>query len=295
MKGVIRIGGAVVVGGCAILIALYMTNSKSYTAQGDDIRSGGNEALVRASLEENDTDGDGIPDWEELLRDKAFRTITSPTSSLATPKEEEYEPPTTLTGKFSEAFLQDYLTGKMSGEDFSDPSQFIQSAIDAIDASTGSKKHTRAELTIIPATKENMRTYGNELARIVSKGEQWTDIDALTILYTSLKENNPAILSELIPIKNTYADIIDHLVSLPVPDSLALHHIGLLNAYEATFASIHAMSLSFDDPLLTLSQLQTSDAVHIAPLKNILTLFDTEGIIFMDTEPATYFYKFDSL
>ena len=66
------------------------------------------------------------PDWQESLESNAFKTITTPTSTVTEGDDATYTPPTTLTGKFSEAFFKDYFTGKIKGKDFSDPTAGAQ-------------------------------------------------------------------------------------------------------------------------------------------------------------------------
>jgi hypothetical protein len=119
VTGTIRIGGALVLGILIVLVSLRVS------AKGDDSSSEDTLALTapaRTYIESQDSDGDGVKDWEEVLQERFIDSVSATSSeNLGFNTTEEYVPPTTLTGKFSEAFFQDYLDGKVQGVDYSDP------------------------------------------------------------------------------------------------------------------------------------------------------------------------------
>ena len=287
---------AVAVGVLLILGAFYV--SKNTTTQTQ--KSTGSiiaQKLLRESIEVKDDNNNSVPDWKEGLGGTAFDTITAPSSTSPYAFDAKpYTPPTSLTGKFSEAFLQDYLQGKMQGTDFKDPTAFVNTAVKAIDTSTQSKKHTRAELTLIPTTEESLRTYGNEIAGITQKNSTKSDSEMM-ILQDALQKNDVAILDKLQPIRNGYTQIIADTRVVPVPDTLAITHVELLNAYEAILTDIVAMQMSFDDPLLALARVRNyeHDAQSLYDaLKKIADVFTQNNILYDKTEPGAFFYIFDA-
>lgn len=292
----IRIGVAGAVGILLILGAFYV--SKNTTAQTQ--KSTGSiiaQKLLRESIEVKDDNNNGVPDWKEGLGGATFNTITAPSSTSPYAFDvKPYTPPTTLTGKFSEAFLQDYLQGKMQGKDFKDPTAFVNTAVKAIDTSTQSKKHTRAELILIPTTDESLRTYGNEIAGITQKNSTKSDPE-MVILQEALQKNDPTILDKLKPIHDGYTQIIADTRVVRVPDTLAVAHVELLNAYEAILTDIIAMQMSFDDPLLALARVRNyehdTQSLYDA-LKKIADVFTQNNIQYNQTEPGAFFYIFDA-
>ena len=292
MKGTFGIGGAIVLGGLIILGAFIVNSRTDHSASAEIGTVVVSKAPTRTSITVTDTDADGIADWEETLR-VPITTGTVATSSNA----ETYTPPTTLTGKFSEAFLQDYLEGKMRGEDFSDPDAFIEQAVKAVEASTQSKKHTRAELTFIEMTDETLRAYGNELVTIMNR-HYTPSRNELEILSQAMESEDTTVLAELTTIEENYGKILADTAAMAVPSGLALHHVELLNAYEAILLDVRAMGMIFDDPLYAIARMNAySEDVSfmVEGLKKIAAVFDARNIVFSQTEPGSFFYIFDAV
>lgn len=293
MTGTIRIGGALVLGILIVLVSLRVS------AKGDDSSSEDTLALTapaRTYIESQDSDGDGVKDWEEVLQERFIDSVSATSSeNLGFNTTEEYVPPTTLTGKFSEAFFQDYLDGKVQGVDYSDPSVFIADAIGAIEKNVKSRTYSRIDITIIPATPENIHMYGNTLADIITKNSINNESEML-ILERALKTDDPSVLAELKPIEEVYAKTTAEALRMEVPDSVALQHIAFLNASEAILTDLKAMQFTFDDPLYTLARVKgyKADTKQLydsfVALKNY---FDAQGITFVDEDPGKFFYIFD--
>ena len=294
MKGIVRIGGALGVGVVIILGALVVKNVGTESPAGAIVVS---KAPEREYINSLDSDGDGIKDWEESLQGKVFETIDTPTSTPLTDINEPYEPPTTFTGKFSEAFLQDYLQGKINGEDFSDPTQFIGGAVSAIEKNTQSKTHSRLELAVTPSTPESIRAYGNEIAGIIKSHSIDNESEAV-ILQKALTADDPDKLKELDPIHAVYKNSISDALRINVPDTLADEHITFLNACEAILTDIEAMQVAFTDPLYSLARMKNyeSDAGALfTSLKSIGTALTESGASYLNNEPGAFFYIFETL
>ncbi len=289
MKGSIRIGGAVAMGIVIILGALHVNAT---TAQPQEAQVVVAVAPERTYIEATDSDNDGIKDWEESLGIKA---ITPPAPNNEAEGAEPYEEPTTFTGKFSEAFFQDYLQGKINGQDFSDPSLLVGNAVTAIEENTQSKRRSRLELTIVPATFEAMREYGNRIPEIVVK-YQTGGVNEVTILKQALDTNDPAVLAKLAPIREAYVGMINDMLKMSVPDSFVNEHLALLNAYEAILTDIEAMEKAFDDPLYALARVRKyyDDVTAMAnSFKAMGEALGENGITYANDELGAFFYLFD--
>lgn len=292
MKGLVRIGGALGVGVVIILGALVVKNVGTESPAGAIVVS---KAPEREYINSQDSDGDGIKDWEESLQGKVFETIETPTSTALANTDEPYEPPTTLTGKFSEAFFQDYLQGKINGEDFSDPTVFIGNAVSAIEKNTQSKKHSRVELTIVPDSPEALHAYGNSFAQIMNSSVVSVENEAV-ILQKALTANDPAILEMLTPIHDAYVSYISQSLRMEVPESFALLHVSALNTFEAVLTDVEAMQLAFTDPLYALARTKGYEADTLAlyeSLKRINQKLSENGVTYASGEPGSFFYLFD--
>ena len=293
MKNTYRIGGALAIGIVVILGAFYMKDGlRADEANGVVVVA---NAPNRDYIESQDSDSDGIPNWQESLTGKAYTTITTPTSTISVSEDTVYTPPTTLTGKFSEAFFQDYMDGKIKGQDFSDPTAFVTNAVTAIEQNAQSKRHSRAEIQIIPDSKEAIRAYGNQIAEIIQKYPV-PQVNEGTILQKALMANDPEILTALIPIRTAYVGMIADTLRMDVPESFALLHVDLLNVYEAILTDIEAMQVAFIDPLYTLARTKGYEADTVTlftVLKNMNSELTKNGITYTNNEVGAFFYLFD--
>lgn len=291
MKGPLAIGGAFILGGLIILCALAVKNSADAEQAGSVIVT---KAPVRTPIEAKDSDHNGVEDWQESLQARIYKTIDTPTSTFEVDLSEPYTQPETFTGKFSEAFFKDYMEAKMKGQDFTDPSAFVGTAIKAIEQNTQSKRHNRLELKLVPTTPESIRAYGNRVAEIM-KTHSIDNEPELYILQTALNANDPKRLEDLEPIRNVYAQIIADTLVMEVPDAFADMHVDLLNANEAIEFDISAMQVSFTDPLYALARVKnyTNDAKSLfESLSAIREKITNEGISYMNEEPGAILYIF---
>ncbi len=290
MKGILRIGGALAFGVLIILGAFSVRDTKQTDSlTGQIIVS---QEPNREYIETTDTNSDGIKDWKNTVAD--FETITTPTEPADVA--EPYVAPTTLTGKFSEAFLKDYLEGKINGEDFSDPSKLVGNAVEAIDANSMSVRHTRAEIIVTDDSLESIHEYGNDIA-LIMKIHSIDNDNEMAILQRAITANDPALLAELASIRMVYVNMITDTLKLSVPPSFVNEHIHLLNAYEAIRTDIEAMQVAFTDPLYSLARvrLYEEDAGNLyKSLKAIYELLSASGTTYTRDEAGSLFYIFES-
>lgn len=293
MKGIIGIGGALAIGIVLILGAFFVKNSLTSPTEGVLVSA---DSFTREALKTDDANKNGKPDWQESLEAKVVNTIETPSSTILQGGDEPYTPPTTFTGKFSEAFFKDYMSGKVNGADFSDPSAFVGNAVKAIEENTQSKTHARNEMSITPDTPEAMHAYGNRIAEII-KAHPANGTNEGMILKNALQSNNPKLLDELESIRTDYIEIIAGTLEVKVPVSFVNGHVQLLNAYESILTDIEAMQLAFTDPLFALARVKSyPDHVEVLlqSYKNINALLIEHAVTYTNEEPGSFFYIFDT-
>jgi hypothetical protein len=275
-----------------ILGAFYVRDNGKLVADGSVVAL---PAPERTAITTKDSDGNGVEDWEENLQERFFETISVPTSTVGSEDTGPYEPPTTLTGKFSEAFLKDYLEGKVQNADFSDPTALVGGAVKAIDGSTRSKRYTQLQVAQVPTTQDSVREYGNRIAEIVAMHSIENENEAV-ILQRALDADDPALLEPLAPIQEVYEKVIRDALLVSVPDALTDEHVAFLNASEAIKTDIGAMRVAFTDPLYTLARMRSYEA-DATSLFNALTAmaktFDAEGVRFRNDELGAAFSMFE--
>ncbi len=247
----------------------------------------------RSYIETSDSNGNGVPDWEENLSNRVFSAIEVATSTDATSTQEGYTPPTTFTGKFAEAFFKDYMSGKLKSADGTiDTASIVDGAVKAVETNTTSKEYTPLDVVIVPDSKEAVREYGNALGGIIisypveSKNE-------LTILQEALQTEDPEILKQLIPLQQAYAGMIQDTLLVSVPESFVKEHLMLLTAYEAILLDIQTMQNAFLDPLYTLARVKRyqNDAAGMSQIfVNLGEKYSAFDVYFTESEPGSLFY-----
>lgn len=281
-----------------ILGAFYVRANQQQTAAGAIVVT---QAPVREYINTTDSDGDGVKDWEEDLQANLFEAI-DPISDDASTTSEPYEPPTTFTGKFSEAFLQDYLGSKMALGDpeatLTDEQKLgmVGDAVKAIEANTKSKRYTQLDINIVPNDLESMRDYGNRITAIIlAQPSPESKMSEVFILEEALKNNDPTRLAELDIIAAGYRTIIEETLRVNTPVAFVRAHLDLLNAYEAILTDIRAMRLAFDDPLLSLARVNKykEDGEAMATsLQTISKLTIDNSVTYSRNETGAMLYQF---
>lgn len=292
MKGKFRIGGAVLVGVVMVLGAFYLRNANEAGSEGKLVVS---SAPDRAAIQTLDSNGNGIEDWQESLEARIFDAIIAPTSTIFIDEEDgAYDTPDSFTGRFSEAFLQDYMEGKMEGADLGESSGIIANAVSAIETNTQSKKHSKIELTITETNGSSVHDYGNTISSILTKHSIKNENEA-AILQRALTAEDPELLKPLDPIFEVYTKIIDDVLSTPVPGDLSQEHLRFINAAEAIRTDIAGMKMAFSDPLYTLARMRgyEDDAEELGrSLQAMAQKLDDLGVSYSKDEPGAVFYAF---
>jgi hypothetical protein len=250
---------------------------------------------LKATFESKDSDGDGIPDWREDFDENVFETIDVPTPSIIKESDEPYEPPTTFTGKFAVAFMKDYLSGGINGPNFTDPTGYVDTAVNAIDQNTGSKRYTRLDFTIIDTSPVSLRKYGNTLGFVLQL-ESVAQLQEAIIFRDALRDKDEALLEELKPIQERLRNTLMLLLGTQVPSELSEEHVKLLNIYESMLTTIDAMLGASDDPLIALARMRNYTEDHEAlfdTVQEIIKTLTQNDIAYSHTEPGAQLYLSD--
>lgn len=220
-------------------------------------------------LVNKDTDGDGIPDWQEGLYgldpNKKETTPGTPDSSAlsklriaqgneagATYGENGVEN-LTQTEKFSRELFATVAALNQNG-------QVDQATIDALSNSMATKienpiqrkVYTMSDIKIVNSdTKQTIQKYSDALNNIYKKHQ--VKKGALTILQEFIEdETNLDKLLELDPVINQTNQTIIESLKIPVPQSLALLHLDLINNFEKMMENISDIKLFNNDPIVAI-------------------------------------------
>ncbi len=293
-----RVGGALalgtlLIGGSLLAHHKSVANTKTEAAA---IRAVSEH--VRTALTAEDTDGDGIPDWEEALLGTDPRVVTmrpETTSGDAAIDEEPYEAPSTVTGQFAERFLED-LVRESAGRELSgdERAALIARSISSLTSAEGDTLYTRANVTLSPTNDlAALRAYGNQVAAIMNR-HSINNEHELAILQRAVDTDNAAVLRELAPIERAYRNMLRDTLALTAPSALAQEHVNLINTFSIIAGGIGSMQQAFDDPLAALVRVRRypDDAAGLFyALDNLRIALERRGVVYTKEEPGIFLFS----
>ena len=244
----------------------------------------------RQYIASQDSDGDGIKDWEEELQKKVLEQTAQPIPEVAGEELED-----TYTAQFARSFFEDFVEAKIPGSSPQNQEEFINSAVASIEASTESKLYTRADVKVIDTSDFAIKDYGNRVADVVINHSIEKKEEEALILKRALDDNDPEALKGIGPIKIAYKEMLEETKKISVPEALVKEHLLLLNSYQAMYDDLDAMEQTFTDPLYTIARIkryeEDSEAFVLAFI-NMSSALDRLNVTFDETEPGALFELF---
>src|ERR1035437_1204318 len=222
-------------------------------------------------LANKDTDGDGIPDWEEGLYG------VDPTKKETTPGIQDsvaieklisqnqiaqgtplVKGPVNLTqtDKFSQDLIATVTTLSQNGAmDQTTADALGNSLISQIQNTPVRKVFLLIDLkTTKDDTSATVKKYADALAAIFQKNPtKYTILDILQKFSADVNNVDPSVLVELDPNIKQINGFIDGMIVLSVPQSLAFLHLGVLNGFEKIVKNLNDIKLYDTDPIVALS------------------------------------------
>lgn len=245
------------------------------------------EVLWGTDKNNPDSDGDGVADGQEVSSgrdpqikgpdDQLEKTRGISSSSVAIfANGLDYDPnnlSTNLSRDLFANFMALQLNGGISEEQ---QAALVSNTVSNIDPGSIPPKYTIADIKVVETNAKTLRAYGNALADGVGSGLQAV-------------QNAGSDQASLA----AYSNLIDSLKSIPVPSSLGLTHLKLINSYHVSHEALVIMIDYKNDPVKSLFGIKAfkSNAVTINDLlTNIAQTFRNNGIIF-DKSESGYVWK----
>lgn len=241
------------------------------------------EVLWKTDVNDPDTDKDGTQDGEEVSngRDPMIagpkdtlietRGVTAEASlSLA---DSINKNPDNMSTTLSRGLFAQFISLEQNGQ-LTDESQeqLVMDAVAGLSLDQIPPEYTIADVKIVPTDTISLKTYGNGLAKAISTYQ--TTVGAYS-------NNNYALVN--------YDKMINEIAALPVPSSLGLTHLQLINTMYVGFVALTSVADYQTDPvkaLLSLKTFEQSGDKSQELLKTIAGEFKNNGIIFANTEPG---------
>jgi hypothetical protein len=233
--------------GCAfVLLALVFSDfgqRRKPVGNADGVRVA--KAPERSHIPVADTDGDGIPDWQDLIVPEASE------NTFALAETGDYTEPDTLTGQASVEFMKQLLEVKSGNSLATSEEAFVEQFATNVLKSSDDIKVTTRELTVTETNDAvSLRTYTNGMAQIfISEGFIASAGNELTILSEAVETNNASKLTELAVISGQLTKSIERAKALPVPSAMTTEHINIINTATSLRNDILGMEKLFTDPM----------------------------------------------
>jgi hypothetical protein len=288
-----RIKGAIAVG-IALVIAAYVLATQQPVNTDEAAVTGlvpptiAVDPGLREYIPPTDSDGDGVPDWQELL---------DSTEPLAVPENvRTFREPETLTDQFALDFFQTYMRNSSFGDFGQSPDELVAQASDELVEQAQDTLRTRADITIIGSSPAQLRTHANRVASVLNQARLAEGArNELEIVEDAVSRGDANILRELDPITQNYSLIITEMELMPVPDVMVKEHLDFLNTLVAVRNDIAAMRYLFSDPMFALLRLRR----YTDDLRGLATAYDTffasareQGAVFEPGDPVYTVYEF---
>lgn len=285
-----------------ITTSVYLDKKKNLSTQNPD---GASNIIVTAQrntdgIEEIDTDGDGLPDWREIVErtdpnnpdtdgdgtsdgaeiqsDRNPR-VAGPGDENKTLRENrvvyEFYEPNTLTDNLSKNLFANYISLKQQGVMTPEnEAQLIAQIVSDVEEQTAyvNKYRLSTLSTLSVPTDVQIRQYGNSFAE--------AQLKTLTTIST---------LENLSDIAEQYKLFAATLHAIPVPKQIAETHLQLINdMYNFYLASLSANSHQTDPTktLLAIPIIRDIEARQEGLYATLVNYFEENDILFNEDEPG---------
>ncbi len=204
--------------------------------------------------QEEDTDSDGAKDWEEIL------SGSNPNDPKSKPSVAKKSVDTDLTKKaveklqpidsISRDFFARYIELRQIGANTDTQSQeeLARNTVNGIVLAKPAQYKMSEILTKSDGSNEGLRQYASEVGTIFKKYSVKSRDEGQIALEAGEKED-PTILKEIDPIIESYKNIINSLLQVKAPRSIAILHLDLLNGMNGALFIAQAFRNSDKDPL----------------------------------------------
>jgi len=230
-------------------------------------------------------------DW--LSAFSAVQTRNDATSTTNTTAEElrQSVQSTNLTDSVSRTLLINLAEAQSQGygADSATQEQIVQHAISQANSTPPKNTYAEKDIVLVADSAASLRTYGNATIAVLSKHSGNNVNKTVITLGLATDKNDPSQLDALQPIEDSYRAQTRELAALPVPRSLAMSHLQLINSLSQISDTYSDMKQILTDPLRGLSGMQQYRALGDITWQVFINIAQTlakNGILFNKDEPG---------
>ncbi len=209
------------------------------------------ENLLGTDPNKKDTDGNGIPDNIQIEKEREQKTASGELS-LNTPETENL----TETDKLSRELFSTIATLNQAGDiDQATVDRLSSSLADKIQNSAPKKVFSLSDIKVIQDDNvQAVRKYNDNLIKLYPKTPaQYTVLQVLEKFVSDENNGGAGDLSLLDPIIERSNKLIEGMLKIEVPRSLATFHLNLTNSAEKVLENLNDIKLYNTDTILALA------------------------------------------
>jgi len=271
------------------LFSKFQDRKTLYSWGSQAVATGEIQSELKQTIIQNDTDGDGLKDWEEILwktdprkadtdgdgtndneeilanrnplvagpDDQQTETLVKNTKSVANAESDNSN--LTQTDLVARELFTGYLLLKQNNQlGAEQQNELIQNIVqNTLNAPKTDVRYTVADLNLAPDNSlETVIDFVYQHIVITSLGLELED-EAI-IIKDALETDDKNKLAELDVNIGVYKEIATQLLTIAVPSDLAIMHLNIINAIENLIENTIQMKTIFEDPILGLVSLQAS-------------------------------------
>ncbi len=313
--------GALALAGVLISGAYLLSDTSSFLKP-SSVDAESTQALLQAYAQK-DSDGDGLPDWEEalygtdphnahsvsptltdgeavaqgLVKPK-FTTATSAATSSTTPISVHgiTAAPNSLTDQFAQNLFGQYISqANGTAPSDADIAKYAQSAIQTLvqnhshqDVYTLSNEH------ISNSNQNNLNTYAVAAENALAVNTVATDKNEIDYFSSAVNSNDPGAIKALVQIGKAYTADGPTLMAITVPQESQYAHLELANSLMRLGEDVTDMSTFNDDPLrayLGLAAYQQDSQSMLKAFTDEAAIFNSEQVTIKTGQAGYSFYN----
>lgn len=250
----------------------------------------------------NDSDNDGLPDWEETLRKTDPRRADSDNDGIPDGKE-QFEDLSidarvekvvgeldnknlSTTERFGRELLMQFIELKREGKPFdaATTEKFVEKLTSEIDTSAAAPLYSAQDFHISEnSSVDTLKEYANRMGRIIIRNSPAGLENEIVVATRALENNDPTELEKIKPLVASFENSLQEGLSVSVPKSIVEIHANLLNSFSYMKTTLGGLNRIFDDPLVAfvrITQHQQSIQAFRLALTNMRSFFKTNKILF---------------
>lgn len=310
----------------SVFIAVALIGGSLYISRNPSapVAQASAESALLNAIATRDSDGDGLPDWQEalygtdphtidtqklgmsdaeavakgLIVPKAVADISAPGDSSSSPEDPFSDG--TLTSLFAQHLLSVYATAKEAkgGGDLTEEeiSAVVQTAVSEMAGTFAKSPDYKGpgDIAVIATTPDSLRAYATAAESIIKKNTAPVTMSEIDYLQKLVMEKDGSAAGNISQIARAYRMTAAGFAVLPVPSEIASSHLAFVNSM-MRLAQIDAdFAREESDPLaaiLALQQYQTVVRNVAVSLANIGTTYVNKNILPQKGNEGAYFIE----